>query len=711
VRVNPGVDARLAYSTAAVLAFGWISTFAPVLAANAATSHALLVAINDYAVPAIPDLRGAVNDVELVARVLETRLGFDRGGITFLKDSQATRMAILDAIDELVGKSGPDDRVYFHFSGHGSQAPDRAGDEEDALDETIVAHDSRKPGIPDITDDELNSRFARLRTRNVLLVFDSCHSGTVTRSLSEIRPRAIPADDRSDLYQATTRAAVAVETLPHVLMTGAPAHQQALDGPVDQGGFYGLFTYSLVRSLEANGPDASAEVIHEGVKQELRRIGEQWQMRPPEPQLEAPAEMLRRPLFGATAASPVSPASGASAAPAAAATAVRRTWLQTLAIDADRVRLIDARKLNAQPGSQWALYGPAEIAFAYGAALAVGSVESVSERDAVLRINVRRAPVPPDARAIAIAPPDLSGDVPVRLAGVTPERAAALVDAIRRQVGIQPAGPSEFYRFLVEHRAGTWRVIDAGGQRELVSFPDAADAAVADRLAVILRRSSRAMALLALENLASDLKLWVGVQTAASASRPTAATRGIVLVSDDPAPAYRIRRSGEPRTPENSLIVEVQAGQPSYLTIVDVDAEGGVFQLFPTPRQRPGYLADGRVAANQLIRIPDSLAPGNAAGFYWDYAPPVGMDTIRVFATASLETAQTIRRYIAEASADSRALGELRRELAAGAARGVRVSTDEAPATTAAAVAATPAAPASLSGEWVAASVVIHVGE
>lgn len=707
--MNSTVDRKLAFSPVAAFAFAWFATCTPEPAAAAATSHAVLVAINDYSVPSIPDLRGAVNDVELVARVLETRLGFDRGGITFLKDSQATRIAILDAIDELVEKAGPDDRVYFHFSGHGSQAPDRHGDEDDALDETIVAHDSRKPGIPDITDDELNSRFARLRTRNVLLVFDSCHSGTVTRAISEIRPRAIPADDRSDLYQATTRAAVAVETLPHVLMTGAPAHQQALDGPVDQGGFYGLFTYSLVRSLETNGPGASAEVVHEGVKQELRRIGEQWQMRPPEPQLEAPAEMLRQPLFGAAAASSVS---AASAAPAA--TAVRRTWLQTLAIDADRVRLIDARKLNAQPGSQWALYGPGETEFRYGAALAVGAVESVSERDAVLRISVRRAQIPPDARAIAIAPPDLSGDVPVRLAGVTPERAAALVGAIRRQAGIQPAGPSEFYRFLVELRAGTWRVIDAGGLREIVSFPDAADAAVADRLAIILRRSSRAMALLALENLASDLKLWVGVQTAASASRPAAATRGIVLVSDDPAPAYRIRRQGEPRTHENSLIIEVQAGQPSYLTIVDVDAEGGVFQLFPTPRQRPGYLPDGLVPANQLIRIPDSLAPGNAAGFYWDYAPPVGMDTVRIFATASLETAQTIRRYVAEAAADSRALGELRTELAAGAVRGVRVSTDEAPTTTAAAAAtaaATPAAPASLAGEWVAVSVVIHVRE
>ena len=689
-------------------------TGAPVVA-EAATNRALLVAINDYARESIPDLRGAVNDVELIARVLETRLGFDRKQITFLKDSQATRMAILDAIDDLVEKAGPGDRVYFHYSGHGSQAPDRNKDEEDALDETIVAHDSRQQGIPDITDDELNGRFAQLRTKNVVLVFDSCHSGTVTRSISEIRPRAIPADDRTDLYEMTTRAAVAVETLPHVLMTGAPAHQQALDGPIDQGGFYGLFTYSLVRSLEANGVAAPAQVIHEGIKQELRKIEEQWHMTPPEPQLEGPAGLLSQPLFGAMAAQVAPVAQGTPApqavpvAQAATVATARRTWLQTMAIDADRVRLIDGRKLNAQPGSQWALYGPTETFFSYGGALAVGSVESVSERDAVLRINVRRAPVPPDARAIAVAPPDLSGDVPVRMAGVAPERAAALLAAIRRKVGVKPAGQSEFYRFLIENRGGSWRVIDAGGQRELIAFPDGPDATVADRLAAILRRSSRAMAVLALDNLASDLKLWVGVQTAASASRPQAATRGIVLVSDDPAPAYRVRRAGEPRMHDNSLIIELQVDQPSYITIVDVDSEGGVYQLFPAPQQRPGYLPEGLVPANQLVRIPDSLTPQNGAGFYWDYSPPVGMDTVRVFATANLDTARTIRRFISEASADSQALAKLRSELTAGAARGVRVSTDEAPATAGAPVAS--ASTASLSGEWVAASVAIRVGE
>jgi len=667
-------------------------------AAEPTAGRALLIGINDYAVPSIPDLRGAVNDVQLISRILETRFGFERRNIKLLTDGQATRRAILDAIEELAAQAGEGDRVYFHYSGHGSQVRDHNGDEDDGLDETIVAHDSRSAGIPDITDDEFESRFRRLRARHALLVFDSCHSGTVTRSASQIRPRTIPPDTRTELYEAATRAAVVVGNLPHVLMTGAPADEQALDGPIDEGGFYGLFTYALSRSLEAHGPDASPQLVHEAVKQELNRIQEQWHMRPPEPQLEAPAEMMQQPLFGR----PVGPQENYT----------RRAWLETRPIDDSRVLLVESHRLHAQPGSQWALYAPGEVRFDYGAALAVGSVESVSARDAVLRIDVRRESVPPGARAIAIAPPDISGAVPVRITGIPPERRAALLDAIQNYIAVKTAGEGDFYRFLVENRGTTWHVIDAGGLRELVSFADGPDEAVAARLGGIIRRSSRVMALMALDNLASDLKLWVGVQTAARVSKSSEPPRGIVLVSDDPAPGYRIRRQGEPRSHDNSLVIEIQTDRPAYITIVDVDAEGGVQQLFPNPRQRPGFLPDGRVPGGELVRIPDSLAPGNGAGFYWDYAPPVGRDTVRVFAAADLETAQTIRRFAAEAPADSRALAGLRAELATRAIRGIRISTDEAPATTAqAAKPGNAQATHAMDGDWSAASVVIDVRE
>jgi len=673
----------------------------PEAQAAAPTQRALLIGINDYAHPGVSDLRGAVNDVEKIGRILETRFGFSRRNMTVLTDSQATRAAILAAIDDLIAATQEGDAVYFHFSGHGSQAKDRDGDEPDGYDETIVAYDSRMPGVPDILDDEIERRFARLRTRNALLVFDSCHSGTVTRSLSPVRTRSIPRDTRDELYQGvTTRAAVVVETLPHVLMTGAPSDQEALDGPVDEA-FYGLFSFALGRSLDQHGPGATPELIHQGVKQELRRIQQQLFMRPPEPQLEAPAQVMREPLFGQVG--PSSPS------------ASRRSWLETAAVDANRVRLLNGASLNARPGSRWALYPPSEQRFEPGAALAVGTVQSMAGADAILLIETRSAAVPPGARAIAVAPPDPSQDLPLRIVGASADRQARLFAAIRsRAAGARQVDESEFHRLSIELRGQVWHVMGAGGLQEVLRLADGPDAQVGERLASVVERSSRVMGLLALDNPASDLKLFVGVQTAASAVLP--ATRDIVLVRDEPAPQYRIRRAGEPRSPANSLVLEIQVDRPAYITVVDIDTEGGVYQLFPTPYQRPGFYPDGLVPANALVRIPDGLAPGNAAGFYWDYSPPAGQDTIRVFAATDLATARAIRDMVAAASADAAALAELRAKLAAANVRGVRVSVDEpaSPPSTPLATSITPApSPGSPAptGTWSAASIVLEIRE
>jgi uncharacterized caspase-like protein len=241
-------------------------------AAEPPTRRALLIGINDYALPQIPKLRGAVSDVQMIGRILETRLGFERRNIVMLTDAQATRAGILNALDDLIDKTNAGDTVYFHYSGHGSQVQDPDAGPDGGLDETIVAQDSRMPGVPDIVEDELASRFRRFKSRNVLLVFDSCHSGSITRSGSPVQPRAIAPDKRLDLYRgrstATTRSAVVVEQLPHVLMASVPADEEALDAEID-GGFYGVFTYALAKSLDANGPDGTPEAIHRVVKQEL----------------------------------------------------------------------------------------------------------------------------------------------------------------------------------------------------------------------------------------------------------------------------------------------------------------------------------------------------------------------------------------------------------------------------------------------------------
>ena len=149
--------------------------------ATAGAKRALLIGINKY--KAVPKLQGSLNDIETMKQVLITRWGFPEANIMFLVDEQATREGMLAALNRFVSETGPQDTVYIHYSGHGSQVADLNGDEpDDQLDETLVPQDGRTGTVPDITDDELDAMFAKLPTTNAFIVLDSCHSGTATRS-------------------------------------------------------------------------------------------------------------------------------------------------------------------------------------------------------------------------------------------------------------------------------------------------------------------------------------------------------------------------------------------------------------------------------------------------------------------------------------------------------------------------------------------------
>jgi len=272
----------------------------------AGTRYALLIGINDY--QALPTLNGSLNDVETMRELLVERYEFDPENVTVLTDTQATRQGILDALKALVARTGPDDIVYIHYSGHGSQVEDLSGDEADGADETICPRDARTPGIPDITDDEIDAIISGFKTRSVFVVMDSCHSGTVLRSAnSRIRPRFVPPDERIDLYRKgqggiKTRAVVSLpETEAYLLITGAAANQSALDGPFDNGRFHGLLTYSLSRSLATLPRDATPVQIMDQVKRQIAGMQSQLEGNPvPEPQLEAPRERLELPFLAMT---------------------------------------------------------------------------------------------------------------------------------------------------------------------------------------------------------------------------------------------------------------------------------------------------------------------------------------------------------------------------------------------------------------------------
>ena len=664
--------------------------------------RALLIGINRY--KSVPGLQGSVNDVETMREILTTRWGFEARNITVLTDEDATRDRMLAALNQLVQESGPEDTVYFHYSGHGSQVQDLNGDEDDGLDETIVPQDGRSGNVPDIVDDELDAIFSRLRARSAVIVLDSCHSGTATRAI-DIRTRSVPQDTRVNLYRAgvtgvTTRGIVPLRRSRFVVMGGAAANEEALDGPVE-GSFHGFFTYALSRAFTTAGNSASPREILAGVTRELGRIQTTFgRTSMPEPQLEAPPGALDLPLFAASAAAPTS-AAGADQGP-------RLAWLSVQPTAAGQVTLVNGVLLGAAPGSSWAVYPRGERQFAAGRAVAVATVTQLAGKDVRASLTNQTGRIEPESRAVALMPAPSAALVAIRILDMPAADRSRIENALRRNVrNLLLVAADQPARFLVDLQGQTVRLLSADGLRVMGSFAVNDDSSAAD-MARVASRSARAAELLALDNPSSQLVVTVRV-----AGAQPLGTRDIRLVTATGPARLHSRHQEEARSVQNSLQLNIAVNAAAYITIVDVDPEGSMNVLFPNDYQHADFYPNGAVRAGEQALIPDSLQTGNRAGFHWDYSPPRGADTVRVFASTDLATAETIRRRIrslqqsanqSRGKAQTRGIPEdlatLRVELAGLATRGIMTVADP----VAHGPVATPA-------DWAATSVTIEVEE
>ncbi|MFN8574693.1 MAG: caspase family protein [Gemmatimonadaceae bacterium] len=171
-------------------------------AEGGAVRRLLSIGIDQYPLwPADRQLNGCVNDVKLLQEILAEQYGFPREQMTLLTNAEATRDAILAAFDALVAATGKDDVVVVHYAGHGSQMTDLEGDEPSGRDSTMVPCDSAgwQGQNRDITDDEIALKLEALggKTSFITLIFDCCHSGTITRDVGAPKARSLPPDTRS----------------------------------------------------------------------------------------------------------------------------------------------------------------------------------------------------------------------------------------------------------------------------------------------------------------------------------------------------------------------------------------------------------------------------------------------------------------------------------------------------------------------------------
>ena len=113
---------------------------------------------------------------------------------TVLLTAKATRAAVLAAMRAAAKALKSGDLFFLTYSGHGGQVADVTGEEIDRKDETWCLWDGQ------LIDDELYMELSRFASGvRILVLSDSCHSGTVTRDTVPApvvpgapRPRMMP---------------------------------------------------------------------------------------------------------------------------------------------------------------------------------------------------------------------------------------------------------------------------------------------------------------------------------------------------------------------------------------------------------------------------------------------------------------------------------------------------------------------------------------
>jgi Caspase domain len=232
---------------------------------------ALLIGINSYPQKTIPNLKGCLNDIELQRALLIDRLGFQPQDILTLTNQQATRTAIIQAIEtHLIRQAQPNDIIIIHFSGHGSRVQDPDPITDDGLNGTIAPYDYGDPQAPSVNaimGKTLHLLLCALPTDNVTTILDCCHAegglrgDSVTRSIDHLRsPGNHPTTSEADRADQT-RWLKTLGWTPQDLQTSRKKghakgiglgstgrNQLAADAPFDD--FHaGAFTYLLTRAL------------------------------------------------------------------------------------------------------------------------------------------------------------------------------------------------------------------------------------------------------------------------------------------------------------------------------------------------------------------------------------------------------------------------------------------------------------------------------
>lgn len=547
---------------------------------TASTHWALIVGISDYIhfedVEG-GDLPGAEHDARRMRDALVVARGFPEDNVRMLLNHDATKAAIQEGVTGwLVQNARPGDNVVFFFAGHGSQMWDEDGDEDDGLDETLAPADVLAGSTDfDISDDEFNVWLGLLPTDNVLVVLDTCNSGTGTRDVTPFsRGRLLGRDiDALERPEGAARRALPRQRLDEtgfdvgrarvLEFAAAQPDQIAVDAffPESDGreAFHGgAFTTFLVQQLWKAPAEATYEQVFRDAREALKRNRFQQ-----DPFLSEDVTLKDRPLFFVEGAS----------------SARSQLALPVISVDGRTAELGAGLALGMTRGSVFETDS--------GARLIVSDVRQRSTSVAVVSGSVVEG-----ERARLVAHVYAASPLLVNVASVETRLAETLAAAVVGAPSIRLVeDENSFGHLLVRRRGDELRVIGADGfarHEGLGTSP-----ADMHELASILRKESAAKSLGDMDNPAQtfdfDLRLLGG--------------RTSFGLGED-------------------IAFIVESARDGYVTLIDLGTDGTVAMLIPN-----GDDPSMRIRAGERLEYPGPELAFTAL-------EPVGSGMVRAFVTA-----------------------------------------------------------------------------
>ena len=152
-----------------------------------ANRHALIIGIGRYADPAVPPLPGTRLD-RISATQMAKAMQVPEDNIRYLQDDQATGQNIRSELEALSKRVQDGDRVFIHYSGHGTRYADA---QTGGCVEALMPYDGMNKGT--LSNQEMAKLLGEMsaKTDKLFVMYDACFSGGLVPITAAARTRGI----------------------------------------------------------------------------------------------------------------------------------------------------------------------------------------------------------------------------------------------------------------------------------------------------------------------------------------------------------------------------------------------------------------------------------------------------------------------------------------------------------------------------------------